>query len=68
MEKGLYKNVVHYDGRRRDAYGGSRYQEYFAESVVSFYGTCRNYPFVRAELKEYDPDVYNFVDKVLNQR
>jgi hypothetical protein len=30
-------------------------EEYFAESTEAFFGTNDFYPFVRAELKEFDP-------------
>jgi hypothetical protein len=33
-------------------------QEYFAETTEAFFGTNDFYPFVRAELKAHDPDMY----------
>ena len=68
MKKDLYKNVLQYHGKTGKAYAATVYKEYFAEVVVAFYGTCRNYPFVRAELKQYDPDACAFVEKVLHRR
>jgi hypothetical protein len=32
-------------------------KEYFAESTEAFFGVNDFYPFVRAELKEYDPEM-----------
>ena len=38
-------------------------QEYFAESTEAFFGTNDFYPFVRPELKEFDPQMYEVVKK-----
>ncbi|MEM7396003.1 MAG: hypothetical protein AAF492_27025, partial [Verrucomicrobiota bacterium] len=63
-EKNMYRNVLHFGGHKADAYGSTRYHEYFAEAVVAYFGHCQNYPFVRPELKEYDPEMYAFIEKV----
>ena len=39
-------------------------KEYFAESTEAFFGTNDFYPFVRAELKEYDPDMFALLCEV----
>ena len=39
------------------AYALNNPQEYFAESTEAYFGVNDFYPFVRAELKEHDPDM-----------
>ena len=39
-------------------------KEYFAECTEAFFGTNDHYPFVRAELKEHDPQMYAVVKEV----
>ena len=39
-------------------------QEYFAELTEAYFGTNDFYPFVRAELKQHDPKMYQVLEKV----
>jgi hypothetical protein len=55
---GLYASVLRANGHHERHYAMTDAQEYFAESTEAFFGTNDFYPFVRAELKEYDPDMY----------
>lgn len=55
---GLYASVLRANGHHERHYAMTDEKEYFAESTEAFFGTNDFYPFVRAELKEYDPDMY----------
>ncbi len=55
---GLYDSVLRINGRRERHYAMNNEKEYFAEMTEAFFGTNDFYPFVRAELKEHDPDMY----------
>jgi hypothetical protein len=52
---GRYEHVLQIRGKTERHYGMNNDQEYFAESTEAFFGTNDFYPFVRAELKEFDP-------------
>ena len=55
---GLYASILRGNGHHERHYAMTDAKEYFAESTEAFFGTNDFYPFVRAELKEYDPDMY----------
>jgi hypothetical protein len=55
---GLYQSVLRINGHHERHYALTNAKEYFAESTEAFFGTNDFYPFVRAELKEYDPEMY----------
>ena len=55
---GLYESVLRANGHHERHYAMTNEKEYFAESTEAFFGTNDFYPFVRAELKEYDPEMY----------
>jgi len=55
---GSYDSVLRYNGHRERHYAMNNQMEYFAESTEAFFGTNDFYPFVRAELKEHDPEMY----------
>jgi len=57
-EKKLYESILRINGRRERHYALNNEKEYFAEMTEAFFGTNDFYPFVRAELKEYDPDMF----------
>jgi hypothetical protein len=38
--------------------------EYFAEATEAFFGTNDFYPFVRSELKQHDPQMYDLLRKL----
>ncbi len=60
-EKGIYEDVLLYTGKRVKHYGLSNHKEYFAESTEAYFGVNDFYPFVRAELKEHDPTMYQLM-------
>jgi hypothetical protein len=59
-----YESVLNYAGQHVRAYALENDQEYFAELSESFFGTNDFYPFVRAELKEHDPDAYQMLGEL----
>jgi hypothetical protein len=63
-ESGKYDKVLHINGRVQKHYAMNNDQEYFAESTEAFFGVNDFYPFVRAELKEFDPQMYEVLKKV----
>ncbi len=56
-----YESVLRISGRKERAYALSNAKEYFAEGTEAFLGTNDFYPFVRAELKEHDPAMYELL-------
>jgi hypothetical protein len=56
--EGLYASILRGNGHHERHYAMTNEKEYFAESTEAFFGTNDFFPFVRAELKEYDPDMY----------
>lgn len=61
---GTYDSVLHIGGRRVRAYAMTDQKEYFAEATEAMFGTNDHYPFVRAELKEHDPEAYAVLREV----
>ena len=55
---GLYDSVLRSNGHHERHYAMNNAKEYFAEMTEAFFGTNDFYPFVRAELKEHDPQMY----------
>lgn len=55
---GIYDSVLRINGHHERHYAMTNEKEYFAEMTEAFFGTNDFYPFVRAELKEYDPEMY----------
>ncbi len=64
MEKGIYDAVLCRYSLSTKHYGANNRGEYFAESSEAYFGTNDFYPFVRAELKEYDPDMYHLLQNL----
>ena len=60
-KKGIYDEVLLYTGRKVQHYGLSNHKEYFAESTEAYFGVNDFYPFVRAELKEHDPKMFELM-------
>ena len=63
-EAGIYEEVLLYTGQKVRHYGLSNQMEYFAESTEAYFGVNDFYPFVRAELKEHDPRMYEQLEKI----
>lgn len=63
-EKGIYEEVLLFTGRKVRHYGMTNHKEYFAEATEAYFGMNDFYPFVRAELKEHDPDMFALLEKI----
>ena len=64
MEEKSYERVLLYTGRTVKHYGATNHKEYFAEGTEAYFYRNDFYPFVRAELKQHDPDLHNALEKV----
>ena len=64
MDQKQYDSVLHINGNTEKHYATNNDQEYFAEGTEAFFGTNDFFPFVRAELKEHDPQLYDVMKKV----
>jgi hypothetical protein len=63
VESHRYDAVLRVSGKRERHYALTNVKEYFAESTEAFFGTNDFYPFVRAELREEDPVMYELLAK-----
>lgn len=63
-DAGIYDEVLAHTGRRVRHYALSNHKEYFAESTEAYFGVNDFYPFVRAELREHDPRMYEVLEKI----
>ncbi|MEE2947310.1 MAG: metallopeptidase [Verrucomicrobiota bacterium] len=62
-KNGSYEKVLLYTGRTVKHYALTTPMEYFAESTESYLGVNDFYPFVRAELKKHDPQMFELQKK-----
>jgi hypothetical protein len=68
VEAKSYESVLHYDGKKQRAYALTNPMEHFAETSESYFGTNDFYPFVRAELKEHDPEMFGLLEDLWNRK
>ncbi len=66
-EAGLYKKVLRINGSTGSHYALNNDKEYFAEASEAYFGTNDFYPFVRAELKAYDPNMFTLLEQLWKQ-
>jgi hypothetical protein len=64
----LYKNVLDQHGNKSETPTLESPQIYFSESLTSYLSTNDTYPFVRAELRDYDADIYVFMMETIGTR
>ena len=64
MKAGLYQNVLLYTGQKVRHYAATNPMEYFAEGTEAYFYRNDFYPFVRAELKEYDPVLHDLLEDI----
>jgi hypothetical protein len=64
VEGKSYEAVLYYGGDKKRAYALNNDQEYFAELSEAYFGTNDFYPFVRAEIKEHDPEMLKVLGKL----
>ena len=63
-QAGSYDKVQHIGGREVRHYAMTDHKEYFAEATEAFFGCNDFYPFVRPQLKDHDPAMYDIVKEV----
>lgn len=61
---GIYEKVLLYNGKKVRHYGLSDHKEYFAEGTEAYFYRNDFYPFVRAELKEHDPELHDLLSGI----
>lgn len=64
LKAGKYGEVLHIKSKKVKHYSSTNHKEYFSEAAEAYFGTNDFYPFVRAELLEYDPDICKFLEKL----
>ena len=64
VEAGIYDEVMSHTGRKVRHYGLNNQMEYFAETTEAYFGVNDFYPFVRAELKEFDPMGFAMMEEI----
>ena len=60
-KSGTYESVLCRYSKGAKHYAITNKMEYFAENSEAYFGTNDFYPFVRAELKEHDPNMYTLL-------
>jgi hypothetical protein len=60
----LYDEVMRYNGKMVRHYALTNQMEYFAESTEAYFGTNDFFPFVRAELRKFDPETDALMEKL----
>ncbi|MCS7047283.1 MAG: hypothetical protein NZO58_13070 [Gemmataceae bacterium] len=63
-ESKKYDSVLHINGRRQRHYALTNPMEYFAEASEAFFGTNDFFPFVKSELKDHDPEMYELLGRL----
>lgn len=61
---GTYEKVLIWNGRIGRHYAMTNHKEYFAENTEAYFGTNDIYPFVRAELKQHDPNMHALLEEL----
>ncbi len=63
-ESGRYEKVLLYTGKTVRHYGLNNHKEYFAEGTEAYFYRNDFFPFVRAELNEFDPKLHELLKKI----
>jgi len=64
MKSGKYEHVLAHSGRYVRHYAATNPNEYFAEGTEAYLYRNDFYPFVRAELKEFDPVLHDLLVEI----
>jgi len=64
VKEKLYDATLHMQGHKTRHYALTDHKEYFAEMTEAYFGTNDFYPFVRGELKDYDPGTFALLEKI----
>jgi len=67
MKTGKYEKVLAHTGRYVRHYAATNPKEYFAEGTEAYLYRNDFYPFVRAELKEFDPTLHDLLAEIWGQ-
>jgi hypothetical protein len=59
-----YESVLYCDGKKKAAYAAKNPMEYFAELSEAWFGVNDFYPFVRAEVLQFDPEMAALLAKL----
>jgi hypothetical protein len=59
-----YESVARIHAKKQKAYAATDPMEYFAETSEAFFGKNDFYPFVRSELKQHDPEMFELLEKL----
>ena len=63
-DAGLYARALLFTGANVRHYGLTNHKEFFAEGTEAYFYRNDFYPFVRAELKEYDPRFHDLLEQI----
>ena len=64
VSDGTYEQVLHWNGKKVRHYALNNEQEYFAEGTEAFFGTNDYFPFMRPELKQHDPVLFELLGRL----
>ena len=68
VESKSYESVLFCRGGKKRHYALNNDQEYFAESTEAFFGVNDFHPFVRGELREHDPKMFELLREVWGEK
>lgn len=60
----IYEAIKHINGQTQKHYALTNPQEFFAEMTEAYFGKNDLYPFVKSELKSYDPETYKLIENI----
>ena len=63
-DAGKFDKVLHIHGRMTTHYAKTNHKEFFAEMTESHLGVNDFYPFVNAEVKQFDPELSKLLKKI----
>jgi dipeptidyl-peptidase-4 len=64
MKRGIYEKSLLFNGETVKHYATTNCKEYFAESTEAYLYHNDFYPFVRAELRQHDPAMFEIMQRV----
>jgi len=62
--EGKYEKVLLYTGKYVRHYAMTNHKEYFAEGTEAYFYRNDFYPFVRAELEQFDPTLHDLLEEI----
>jgi hypothetical protein len=63
-----YERVLRYNGVKEKAYALTNPTEFFAELTEAYFGTNDFYPFVRPEVREFDPETFAMLRELWGEK